>query len=266
MKKLQASILILVLCSITYNAQTRPRYSDEQKSSKSLIIKKSLSKTSKDHPNPYRSKSAVGNRVKKTSMVRRRSPNRRMAANTSLQGFSTGNTKVDSFIEDASDIYDVDPLLIFAQMKQESSFKRRARSNKGASGYMQLMPATARRFGVTNIYDPKQNIHAGIKYMRVLLDMFDGDIYLALAGYNAGEGSVIKYGYDIPPYAETQDYVRRITAKYRAVSLIARQRVSEQGRLAEAKKCDQKTDLAKGLNEEMSSSTRVKRESEIDVD
>jgi soluble lytic murein transglycosylase-like protein len=102
-------------------------------------------------------------------------------------------------------------------MHQESSFKSRAVSNKGASGLMQLMPDTARRFGVTNIFDPKQNIDAGIKYMRWLLDTFNQDLGLALAGYNAGEGAVMKYGWQIPPYNETQEYVRRISSRYNAI-------------------------------------------------
>jgi soluble lytic murein transglycosylase-like protein len=103
-------------------------------------------------------------------------------------------------------------------MHQESGFKTRARSYKGASGLMQLMPATARRFGVTDIYDPKQNIEAGVKYMRWLLDTFNGDVVLALAGYNAGEGAVMKYGWQVPPYSETREYVRRIAARYNSVS------------------------------------------------
>jgi soluble lytic murein transglycosylase-like protein len=99
-------------------------------------------------------------------------------------------------------------------MHRESSFKKRALSHKGASGLMQLMPATARRFGVSNIWDPRQNIEGGARYMRVLLDMFEGDVRLALAGYNAGEGAVMKYGYRVPPYSETREYVRRITERY----------------------------------------------------
>ena len=79
---------------------------------------------------------------------------------------------------------------------------------------MQLMPFTARRFGVTNIFDPKQNIEGGARYMRFLLDHFDGDVNLALAGYNAGEGAVMKYGRRIPPYNETQNYVRKISQRY----------------------------------------------------
>jgi hypothetical protein len=140
------------------------------------------------------------------------------AANSHLAGYSTGDASVDAFIVDSSRRYRIDPLLIYAQMSQESSFKKRATSYKGASGLMQLMPATARRLGVDNIYDPQQNIEGGVKYMRILLDMFDDDLNLALAGYNAGEGAVIKYGYQIPPYNETQDYVQRISSRYRSMT------------------------------------------------
>lgn len=132
----------------------------------------------------------------------------------SLGSFTTGNTEVDGYIQTSCAKYDIDPYLIYAQMSKESAFKQRAISNKGARGLMQLMPATAVRFGVTNIFDPKQNIDAGVKYMRWLLNTFKGDVKLALAGYNAGEGAVMKYGYAIPPYAETQDYVKRITERY----------------------------------------------------
>jgi soluble lytic murein transglycosylase-like protein len=141
-----------------------------------------------------------------------------MGSSTQLKGFSTGNPLVDSYILDSSRRYGIDPLLIYSQMHQESTFKSRATSPKGASGLMQLMPATARRMGVTNIYDPKQNIEGGVKYMRWLLDTFNGDVVLALAGYNAGEGAVMKYGWQVPPYRETQEYVRRISARYNLIS------------------------------------------------
>jgi hypothetical protein len=141
-----------------------------------------------------------------------------MGSSKDLKGFTTGNPVHDSFIVESSRRYSIDPLLIYSQMHQESSFKITARSHKGASGLMQLMPATARRFGVTSIYDPKQNIDAGVRYMRWLLDTFKGDVVLALAGYNAGEGAVMKYGWNIPPYRETQEYVRRITSRYNAIS------------------------------------------------
>jgi len=141
-----------------------------------------------------------------------------MGTSSSLGGFTTGDSTIDNYIVTSSKRYKIDPLLIYAQMHQESAFKLRARSYKGASGLMQLMPATAVRFGVTDIYNPQQNIDAGVKYMRWLLDKFGGDVRLALAGYNAGEGAVMKYGNAIPPYRETQEYVRRITARYGQIS------------------------------------------------
>ncbi len=155
-----------------------------------------------------------------------------MGANIAgMRGFTTGDFQIDSYISASCKRYNVDPLLIYSQMHQESSFKLKATSNKGARGLMQLMPGTAARFGVTNIYEPQQNIEGGVKYMRWLLDTFGGDVNLALAGYNAGEGAVMKYGNQIPPYRETQEYVRRITARYAVVSnpmyVKAAKRVSE---------------------------------------
>jgi len=134
--------------------------------------------------------------------------------NPSLGDFTTGNTDVDNFIVESGKRNSVDPLLLYSIMHQESSFKTRAMSYKGARGLMQLMPGTASRFGVANIWDPKQNIEGGARYMRFLLDLFSGDVRLALAGYNAGEGAVMKYGYQIPPYSETREYVRRIGNRY----------------------------------------------------
>jgi transglycosylase-like protein with SLT domain len=131
-----------------------------------------------------------------------------------LSGFTTGDSTVDSYILDSGQRNSVDPLLLYAIMHQESTFKPRAMSHKGARGLMQLMPGTAQRFGVSSIWDPRQNIEGGTRYMRFLLDKFEGDVRLALAGYNAGEGAVVKYGYQVPPYSETQEYVRRITRNY----------------------------------------------------
>ncbi|MFV0388016.1 MAG: lytic transglycosylase domain-containing protein [Pyrinomonadaceae bacterium] len=145
-------------------------------------------------------------------------PSLHMGTGLNLGEFTTGDAEIDGFIVNASRKYGIDPLLIYSQMHQESAFKLKARSYKGASGLMQLMPATAKRFGVTNIYDPQQNIEAGVRYMRWLLNKFDQDIVLALAGYNAGEGAVMKYDNQVPPYRETQEYVRRITSRYRSIS------------------------------------------------
>lgn len=128
---------------------------------------------------------------------------------------STGDAALDAVVAEAGLRYGVDPCLVVAVMAQESGYRRNAISPKGASGYMQLMPDTARRLGVSDIFDPRQNVHAGTRYLRMLLERFGGSLELALAGYNAGEGAVERFGRRIPPFAETQNYVRLITTKYR---------------------------------------------------
>jgi len=129
--------------------------------------------------------------------------------------FSTGNRNLDGLIVYNATKYGVDPLLIYLVMREESGFNHRAVSRVGARGLMQLMPATAVRLGVRNIHDPAENVDAGTRYLRMLIEMFGGDINLALAGYNAGEGAVLKYGRRIPPYSETVNYVWRINTAYR---------------------------------------------------
>ncbi len=110
-------------------------------------------------------------------------------------------------IQSAAKRHNVPVELICGVILQESGGKARARSHCGARGLMQLMPATARRFGVNNSYDPAQNIEGGVKYLRFLLDRFEGNLELVLAAYNSGEGNVAKYGNKIPPFRETQHYV-----------------------------------------------------------
>lgn len=129
---------------------------------------------------------------------------------------STGHAGLDTLIARNAARHGVDPMLIYYVMREESGFNRRAVSRAGARGLMQLMPDTARRFGVRDIHDPAQNIEAGTKYLKTLLGIFDGDVKLALAAYNAGEGTVLRYGRRIPPYAETRNYVRRILASYQS--------------------------------------------------
>jgi soluble lytic murein transglycosylase-like protein len=137
-----------------------------------------------------------------------------VSSSSELRGYTTGNAQVDRYVINSATNNGVDPLLLYSIMHQESSFKSHAISPKGARGLMQLMPFTAMRYGVTNIFDPRQNIEGGARYVRFLLDRFDGDINLVLAGYNAGEGAVEKYGWHVPPYSETQEYVRRISRRY----------------------------------------------------
>jgi soluble lytic murein transglycosylase-like protein len=128
--------------------------------------------------------------------------------------WSTGNSKVDGLIRYYGKQYGVDPYLIYCTMSQESSFNTGATSPKGAMGLMQLMPGTAARYGVTNPYDVAQSIMGGTRYLKDLLKMFNGRVDLALAGYNAGEGAVMKFGNTIPPYNETRNYVRLILKRY----------------------------------------------------
>lgn len=132
----------------------------------------------------------------------------------SNQAWSTGNAHIDSMIRFYGNQHGVDPYLIYCLMSQESKFSKIATSPKGAQGLMQLMPGTAARYGVTNPYDVAQNISGGTRYLKDLLKMFNGRIDLALAGYNAGENAVIKYGYTVPPYDETRNYVKLIVKRY----------------------------------------------------
>lgn len=134
---------------------------------------------------------------------------------TSYTREGSPDAEVGGLVMEIAPRYGVDPELVFCLMRKESSFKRKALSHKGASGLMQLMPATARRFDVSDIFDPRQNITGGVRYLRWLMDAFGEDrLDLVLAGYNAGEGSVIKYGRSVPPYSETRDYVKVITGRY----------------------------------------------------
>jgi len=118
-------------------------------------------------------------------------------------------------IESASKTHNVEVALVHAVITAESGYNAGAVSRAGARGIMQLMPDTARRFGVQNIMDPAQNIQGGVKYLRELLTLFNGDKELAVAAYNAGENAVIRHGHRIPPYAETVNYVPKVLGIYR---------------------------------------------------
>lgn len=125
------------------------------------------------------------------------------------------------FIQEASLAYQLPSELIHAVILVESNYNPRALSAKGAQGLMQLMPATARRFGNTNSWDPRLNILTGSRYLRWLLDYFDGDLELAIAAYNAGEGAVMQAGRKIPKFSETEKYVPKVLSvywKYRRVT------------------------------------------------
>ncbi len=123
-------------------------------------------------------------------------------------------SKYNDIIVEAARRFDVDAALVSAVIKAESDYNPRIVSNKGARGLMQLMPATAERFGVTDSFDASQNIHAGTRYLRWLLKTFDGNADLAVAAYNAGEGNIWKYN-GVPPFRETVNYITRISGHIR---------------------------------------------------
>lgn len=131
----------------------------------------------------------------------------------SREPFRVRAKKFDHFIKWAARSFELDPALIKAVIHAESAFDHNATSHAGAQGLMQLMPATARSHGVTNSYNPHQNIMGGSKHLRYLMDKYDGEIELVLAAYNAGEVPVRKYK-GIPPFKETQQYVKRVIKFY----------------------------------------------------
>jgi soluble lytic murein transglycosylase-like protein len=136
-------------------------------------------------------------------------PNYRQIA----RGYQVSAASIDSAIEEAAARHNVDPNLVRAIIKVESNFNPQAVSRKGAMGLMQLMPTTARQLNLSNPFDPRQNVDAGVRHLKVLLNNYDGDLKLTLAAYNAGQGAVARSN-GVPRYRETQTYVKRITDLY----------------------------------------------------
>src|SRR5215213_93890 len=136
------------------------------------------------------------------------------AATRKTADWTSGNLATDQLIRTNANRFGIDPYLVFLIIEKESRFHAHAVSPKGAMGLMQLMPGTARRLGVRKPFDAAENIRGGTQYMRELMDMFGGKVDLVLASYNAGEGAVLKYGRNVPPYRETRDYVKTIGKRY----------------------------------------------------
>ena len=126
---------------------------------------------------------------------------------------SDAKSRINDLIERAAGQHEVDPKLVHAIVQVESNYNPYAISRRGARGLMQLITATARRFGVTDIFDPEENLGGGIRYLKYLMEMFDGDLQLSLAAYNAGENVVARWR-RVPPIRETRNYVRKIGAIY----------------------------------------------------
>jgi soluble lytic murein transglycosylase-like protein len=139
-------------------------------------------------------------------------------------GRTDGRLAYQKIIEGVAGRHNIPTDLIHAIIVAESNYDRYAVSRKGASGLMQLMPDTARHYGVKNIFDPEQNIEGGARYLKDLIRMFDADTKLVLAAYNAGQQAVIRHG-GIPPYRETREYVKRITASYNSSTIHHKSRI-----------------------------------------
>jgi soluble lytic murein transglycosylase-like protein len=141
------------------------------------------------------------------------SPEGNLAANAPDAPAMVPPTEINQLVAQNASQWSVDPALVKAIIANESGFNSNATSKVGAQGLMQLMPGTAAGLGVTNAYDPAQNVWGGTKYLKGLLDKFNGDVRMAVAAYNAGPGAVEKYG-GVPPYAETQNYVQNVLSSY----------------------------------------------------
>lgn len=160
-----------------------------------------------------REDAAAGRLIRQVRYRRSASPKPAAGRRRGADGSVVQGIDFDRLIRSIGSRYGVDPKLIHAVIRQESNYDPFAVSPKGALGLMQLLPSTAERFGVKDVFVPAENIRGGVKYLRYLMDRYPGQAALVLAAYNAGEGAVDRYG-GIPPYRETQAYVARIAKRY----------------------------------------------------
>jgi hypothetical protein len=167
---------------------------------------------------PAASLSTSGGPVRMRSVVHADSHGRLVrrvvASRGEIRPAADSGVSISELVEATAKKYDVDPLLVHSVIQAESGYNPHAVSPKGAQGIMQLMPDTARRFGVSNSFDAKENIEGGVRYLKYLQTLFPDDLRLAIAAYNAGEGAVWKYNNQVPPYRETEQYVQLVNQRY----------------------------------------------------
>jgi soluble lytic murein transglycosylase-like protein len=171
--------------------------------------------TNEDSP-AARSGSTISSRSKAVPAVSKPSatvPEGGTAATSAVDSSQSGDDRLDRIVREAAERHAVDPALVKAVISTESGWNPQAVSNKGAVGLMQLIPATAQRFGVGNSFDPEQNVEGGTSYLKALLDRYNGDLSKSLAAYNAGEHAVDLSG-GVPRFPETQKYVRKVQNEY----------------------------------------------------
>ncbi|MFC7394117.1 lytic transglycosylase domain-containing protein [Scopulibacillus cellulosilyticus] len=186
-----------LMASVSENLNLSPAYQPNE-----LLMHKL------NQPSPLKPETKVTNQSNHSENVKRIQP-----TNEHFRPSAKEHNGINAYINEAAKKYNVDPKLLQSVIKHESGGNTYCTSPAGAQGLMQLMPDTARALGVSDPYDPKQNIEGGAKYLRHLLDQFNNDPSLALAAYNAGPGNVQKFG-GIPPFKETQNYVKNVLATY----------------------------------------------------
>jgi len=203
------ALLVGVVCSFPFSLQAAEDISAHRDATGRVVFVNETAPSTSNSGRRVLASASSGSSVSSESSAESKSSEGAVSA----ENGQAKSESVRSIIDEAASRHQIDPELVRAIVQVESNFNPYAVSPKGARGLMQLIPATARRFGVRNAFDPRSNLDGGLRYLKHLLGMFDGDLRLSLAAYNAGEEAVSR-SRGIPPYRETQNYVRKIAELY----------------------------------------------------